>query len=274
VVKLRGWEVARFELLANKDLAIASPLVEDEIDGQAVQEPAFGLPAAWIPPALAPRARSYGYTVIDNISVLATHILELVRRHAHELYTRQDAKRLLDRVAVESPRVVEDLVPKLLPLSVVHKVLQNLLRERVSIRDGAGILEALGEAALTTRNSVLLTEYTRQAIRRTIVSPFVGPNGDLAAFFLDPSLEELVSSSVQHTEHSSQAAVPPQMVRQILTAVSRTIGKPQAPCIVITSAASRFFLQQFVEAGTSNVFFLSHGEVPAGMRVLSLGVIQ
>src|SRR5215813_7077175 len=131
--------------------------------------------ALWIPAERADKARNAGYTVVDSVSVLGTHLSELIRRHAYELFSRQDAKKLLDRVAVENPKVVEDLVPKLLPLAAVQRVLQNLLRERVSIRDGVTILEALGEAAATTRNPVLLTEYVRQALRRTIVKPYLSP---------------------------------------------------------------------------------------------------
>ena len=274
VVKLKAIEITKFELQFQRDLAIASPQVEEEIDGTQTQDPAFGLPARWILASQAPRARSYGYTVIDNVSLLATHILELVRRHAHELYSRQECKRMLDRIGVESPKIVEDLVPKLLPLSVVHKVFQHLLRERVSIRDAATILESLGEAALTTRNPVLLTEYTRQAIRRSVVQPYLNASGALAAFFLDPKLEEEVAATVQHGEHSSQAAVSPQTVRHLLSSLAQSVGKPQAPVVVITSTVTRFFLQQLVESTLPNVCFLSHNEIPPGTRVMSLGGIQ
>src|SRR5947199_1135192 len=147
--------------------------------------------ALWIPAERAERARNSGYTVVDGVSVLGTHLSELIRRHAHELFSRQDAKRLLDRVSVEHPKVVEDLVPKLLSLAAVQRVLQNLLRERVSIRDAVTILEGLGEAAALTKNPVLLTEYVRQSIRRTVVQPYLSSAGDLPAFLLDPSIEQL-----------------------------------------------------------------------------------
>src|SRR5207248_2821843 len=147
--------------------------------------------------------------VVDSVSVLGTHLSETIRRSAHELFSRQDAKRLLDRVAVENPKVVEDLVPKLLPLATVQRVLQNLLRERVSIRDAVTILESLGEAATTSRNPVLLTEYVRQAMRRTIVRPYLSPNGDLLAFFVDPHIEQIVEAAVEHTEHGSTVALHP-----------------------------------------------------------------
>ena len=152
-------------------------------EGTPTREPAFGLAAWWIPDQRAEQARAAGYTLVDSVSVLGTHIAELARRHAHELFSRQDAKKVLDLVAVEQPKVVEDLVPKQLPLSVVQRVLQNLLRERVSIRDTGSILEALGEAALSTRNLVLLTEYARQAIRRTVVKRYLDASGNLPAYF-------------------------------------------------------------------------------------------
>ena len=147
--------------------------------------------------------------MVDAVSVLGTHLAELIRRHAHELFSRQDAKRLLDRVAVEHPKVVEDLVPKLLPLAAVQRVLQNLLRERVSIRDAVTILEALGEAAATTRNPVLLTEYVRQAIRRIVVKPYLNSTGELPAYLLDASLEQTVESAVEHGEQTSHLTLNP-----------------------------------------------------------------
>ena len=140
----------------------------------------------WIRTDQADRARSSGYTVVDAVSVIGTHLTELVRRHAHELFTRQDAKAFCDRVAQDNPKVVEDLVPKLLPLATVQRVIQNLLRERVPIRDAVGILEALGEAAQSSKNPVLLTEYVRQSIRRGIVKHLLNGQGELPAYLLDP----------------------------------------------------------------------------------------
>src|SRR5205807_3142910 len=165
------------------------------VEGQATRDPAFGMAALWIPSDRAERARQAGYTVVDSVSVLGTHVTELIRRYASELFSRQDAKRLLDRVAVEHPKVVEDVVPKLLPLATVQRVLQNLLRERVSIRDAVSILEALGEAGATTRNPVLLTEYARQAIRRAVVKPYLNRAGELPAWFIDPSIEQTIESA-------------------------------------------------------------------------------
>ena len=169
---------------------------------------------------------------------------------------------------------MEDLVPKLLPLATVQRVLQNLLREQVSIRDGVSILEALGEAAPTTRNPVLLTEYVRQAIRRTLVKPLLTDTGELKAYFLDPSLENAVESSVEHSEHNSVAALAPQVARDLITKLQRQVENPQTAVAVIASATSRYFVRQLVESTMPNVSILSHNEVPGGLRVQSLGLIQ
>ena len=165
-----------------------------------------------------------GYTVIDPLSVMSTHLAELIKRFAHELFSRQEAKKLLDRVSVENAKVVEDLVPKLLPLATVQRVVQNLLRERVSIRDAVSILEALGEAAPATRNPVLLTDYVRQSIRRVVVKPYLNANGDLPAWFLDPQLERFVEDGVEHGESNSSLALAPNALRDLLDRLNRGVG--------------------------------------------------
>jgi flagellar biosynthesis protein FlhA len=230
--------------------------------------------AFWIPADRAERARTSGYTVVDAVSVMGTHLSELIRRYAHELFSRQDAKRLLDRVAVEHPKVVEDLVPKVVPLAVVQKVLQNLLRERVSIRDAVSILEAMGEVAGSTRNPILLTEYVRQSIRRAVVKPYLNRAGELSAWFLDPALEAAVESAAEHGEQNSHLALAPQTIREILNRISARVIQPETAVAAITSSGARYFLRQIVEPALPNLFFLAHNEVPPGLRVQSLGSIQ
>jgi flagellar biosynthesis protein FlhA len=273
-ISLKGVEVSRYELPQGSDMAISFGKVDGPIDGVKTNDPAFGMSALWIPTERADHARNLGYTVVDSISVLGTHLSEIIRRHAYELFTRQDAKKLLDRVAVDNPKVVEDLVPKALPLAIVQRVIQNLLRERVSIRDAVSILEVMGEAAGTTRNPILLTEYVRQALRRSVAKPYLGGNGELSAYFVDASIEQAVEAAVEHAENNSHCALSPKQVRDILTKCSRTVGNPEAPVVAITSSASRYFLRQIVEPVVWNLFFLSHNEVPAGIKVHSLGVIQ
>jgi flagellar biosynthesis protein FlhA len=272
-VSLKGVEISRYELPAGCELAIPVGAAQGGVEGQPTREPAFGMSALWIPADRAERARRAGYTVVDAVSVLGTHLAELVRRHAHELLSRQDVKRLLDRVAVEHPKVVEDLVPKALSLALAHKVLQNLLRERVSIRDAVSILEALGEAAPSTRNPVLLTEYVRQAIRRAIVRPYLNRSGELAAWFVDPALERTVEGAVEHGEQSSHLTLAPQALREILNRVSSRIQSAEAPIPAIASSGSRYFLRQIVEASLPNLMFIAHNELPPSVRVQSLGTL-
>ena len=282
VVLLKAIEIARFELMQNHELAIhplggpggSAAQVAKDLEGIAAKDPAFGIPAMWIPPHKADQARAIGYTTVDPVGVLGTHLAELVRKHAHELLSRQDTKTFLDRVAEENPRVVEDLVPKLLSLAAVQKVLQNLLRERVSIRDAVTILEALGEAAAMTKNPVLLTEYVRQAARRALVKPHLNAAGELPAFFFDPQIEQAIESTVEHNDQSSYTHLAPQKVREILDRVARALGSTDASVAAVTSSAARHFLRQIVETSFPNLAILSHNEIPAGVRVVSLGVIQ
>jgi len=168
---------------------------------------------------------------------------------------------------------VEDLVPKLLPLAVVQKVLQNLLRERVSIRDAASILEALGEAAPITKNTILLTEYVRQAIRRQVVKPLLDQTGDLMAHFLDPTIEQAIESAVEHTENSSHLNLSPQRVRDIQERIKKSCGSPDTQAVMLTSSGSRYFVRQMTESTSPNLTVLSHNEMPPGNRIVSLGTV-
>jgi flagellar biosynthesis protein FlhA len=273
-ISIKGVEVARYELAHGCELAIHSDDKTETMQGIPTREPAFGIAALWISPENADAARRAGYTIVDSISILGTHLGEIVRRHAHELFSRQDAKKLLDRVTEDNPRVVEDLVPKLLSLAVVQKVLQNLLRERVSIRDAASILEALGEAAPITKNTVLLTEYVRQAIRRQVVKPLLDPSGDLSAYFLDPGTEQALETAVEHTENSSHLNLSPQMVRDIQERIKKCCGAPDAPVVLLTSSGARFFVRQITESVAPNLTVLSHNEIPPGNRIVSLGAVN
>lgn len=273
VILLKDSEIGRFELLQGNDLAVPTSRADRTFPGQQTKEPAFRLPALWIPSDRVDAARAAGYTVVDTVNVIGTHLSESIRRHCCELLSRQDTKLFCDRVAEAHPKVVEDLVPKLLPLSVIQRVLQNLLREGVSIKDGVSILEAVGEAAATTKNPVLLTEYVRQAIRRTVVKPFLDSKGELTAFMLDSKAEQAIENSVQHSEQNSVVTLSPQLAREIATRLERKLDKPEMHAAVLVSAGARPFMKQMIENSFSNIAFLSHNEIPAGVKVVSLGVL-
>jgi flagellar biosynthesis protein FlhA len=273
VILLKGSEIGRYELLPGCELAIPTNKADKSFPGEATREPAFGLPALWIPAEQVDAARLAGYSVVDAVNVMGTQLSELVRLHAGELFSRQDAKQYCDRVAQEHAKLIEDLVPKLLSLGSIQKVLQNLLRERVSIRDGVSILEALSEAAVTARNPVLLTEFTRQAIRRAVVKPYLNPKGELPTYFLDPAVEQTIESAVQHSEQNSILTLSPQVAREVTARLERKIERREAPVLILTSSAARYFLRQLVETQMPNVFPVSHNEIPAGVKILSLGTI-
>ncbi len=273
LILMKSSEIGRYELLPGSELAIPTNKAEKSFAGQATREPAFGLPALWVPADKVDSARGAGYTVVDAVNVMGTHLAELIRQYAGELFSRQDAKLFCDRVGQENSKLVEDLVPKLLSFGAIQKVLQNLLRERVSIRDGVSILEALSEAGSTTRNPVLLTEYTRQSIRRTVVKPYLNQKGELPAYFLDQAMEQSIESAVQHSEQNSILVLAPQVAREVVARVERKLERREIPTVVVTSSGARYFLRQMLESSLVNVFPVSHNEVPPGVKILSLGNI-
>lgn len=273
VIQMRGTEIARYELLQGHELAIPSGNPDRKLQGKTTHDPAFGLPAVWIRQDQADAARSSGYTVVDSVSVIGTHLTEVVRRYAHELFTRQDTKTFCDRVAQDNPKLVEDLVPKLLPLATVQRVIQNMLRERVPIRDAVGILEGLGEAAQSSKNPVLLTEYVRQSIRRAIVKQVLNPQGEIPAYLLDPSIERAVEASVEHSELNSVLTMSPEGIRDIVSRLGKKIEKSES-AVVVASAGSRHFLRQLAESSFPNLTVLSHNEIPSECKIRSRGVIE
>ncbi len=270
-ILIKGVEITRYEMPGGYELAIPSAGVDGSVEGKPTKDPAFGLAALWIPSDRASYARSRGYTVVDDISILGTHLSELVRRHAHELFSRQDTKNFCDRVAQTNPKVVEDLVPKMLSLAVIQRVLQNLLRERVPIRDSVTILEALSEGANMSKNPVLLTEYVRQAIRRSIAKPHLNPQGELPVYQVEPAAEQMVESAIDHTETNSVLSLAPQAARELVGNITRKLERPDSSAVLLTGPAVRFFVKQILDTAFPEVAVLSHSEVPPEVRVKSLG---
>lgn len=270
-ILIKGVEMGRFEMPAGQELAIPGPSVDGSVEGKPTKDPAFNLAALWIPADRAALARTKGYTVVDDVSVMGTHLSEVVRRHAHELFSRQDAKAFCDRVAQNNPKVVEDLVPKMLSLSVVQRVLQNLLRERVPIRDSVTILEALSEGAQMTKNPVLLTEYVRQSIRRAIVSSHTNPQGELTAYMVEPSAEHAVEGAVEHSEHNSVLGLAPQAARDLVGRITRKLERPDSSAVVLVNPSIRYFVKQLLETAFPDITVLSHSEVPPEIKIKSLG---
>ncbi|MBV9266134.1 MAG: flagellar biosynthesis protein FlhA, partial [Acidobacteriaceae bacterium] len=273
-ILIKGVQISAFELPPGCELAIAVGKALPPVQGTPTKEPAFGIPAVWVNSLNSEQAKKIGYTVVDPVTVMGTHISEFVRRYAHELFSRQDTKKFVDRVAAEQPKLVEDLVPKVLSMSTLQRVIQNLLREQVSIRDAATILESLGEAAVTTRNPILLTEFTRQCLRRTVVKPYLNRQGELPAYFVDSGVERLLETKIEHTDQNSHLTASPETIRDVIARLERTIQKPEGPVVVLVSSSARYFMRQIAESSSPNLVFISHNEVPPEVRVINLGVVQ
>jgi len=276
VIKIKGVEVSGGELLMDHFMAMNPGTAEDEIEGIPTTEPAFGLPALWITENQRDRAEMLGYTVVDPPSIISTHMTEIIKRHAHELLSRQDVQTLLDSVKSNYPAIVEDLVPKQLSLGEVQKVLCNLLREGVSIRDLVTILEALSDYASVTRDTDMLTEYVRQALGRAITKSFITPdNSDVIT--LDPQLEQLILESVQKTEVGSYLAIEPSVSNKILQNLSNLVEKVaqlgKQP-IVLASPMVRLYFKRLTEQSIPGLVVLSYNELDPSAKVRSIGMVK
>ncbi len=277
VIQLRGVEIARWEFPENALLAISSDPNPPALPGIETREPAFQVPARWIAPALQERALAEGYAVVDQTSVLATHISEIIKSHASELLSRQETKRLLDRLNDTHPKLVEELVPKLLTLGEVQKVLQQLLREQVSIRDLGTILEALVEMGSISKHPVLLVEAARQALGRALVRPLLADDGRLKVVTLDSEIEEQLSLAFQPNLPSANTpALQPSFARRVVEGLKRLTGDhlSMATPVLLCSTPARYHLRRLLEPFLPKVVVLSPGEIPAVVTVHSMGVVK
>jgi flagellar biosynthesis protein FlhA len=277
VISLRGVEIARWEMLEDKVLAISSELAPPKLDGTPTREPAFGVAALWIARALESQALTSGYAVVDQTSVLSTHLAELIRQHAYELLTRQETKRLLDRLTESQPKLVEELVPKILSLGEVQKVLQQLLREQVSVRDLPTILEALLDASAISKNPVLLVEASRQALGRALVRPLLSDDGGLRVLTLDHGIEEELSRAFSpQAPPATGTGLQPSFVRRILDGLRQLAGDQvaQTAPILLCATPARFHLRRLLEPFLPKVVVLSPLEIPPMVSVQSLGTVR
>jgi flagellar biosynthesis protein FlhA len=277
VISVRGVEIARWEMPDNCILAISSDPEPPRLPGIETKEPAFGVPARWISPDLREQAIAAGYSVVDQTSVLATHVSELIRQYAHELLTRAETKRLLERLNDSHPKLLEELVPKLMTLGEVQRVLQQLLREQVSIRDLGSILETLVEAAAVNKNPILLVEACRQALGRSLIKPLLDEKGALRVVTLDPRIEEeLAHAFSPQMPTSGSMALQPTFVRRLLEGLRKLVGEnvDVATPVILCSVNTRFHLRRLLEPFLPKIVVISHGEIPALTPVQSIGSLS
>lgn len=273
---IKGVETAGAELMVNHYLAMDPGGAAKKIDGIDTVEPAFNLPALWIPMSREEEAKFSGYTVVDNSTVIATHLTEIIRNNAHNLLSRQDVQHLLDNLAKTSPKVVEELVPNLLSVGAVQKVLQNLLRERVSIRDLLTIVETLADFAPAGKDPDLLTEYVRQRVAKGMLAPYLQPGKKLQVMTLDRRLEEILTKNIKRTDHGTYLALEPVLITEFVGAVSKQVEKLitlNTQPVLMTSPTLRRHVRRLIEPSLPNVFVVSHAEIVDDINLLAVGKV-
>jgi flagellar biosynthesis protein FlhA len=276
-VLLKGVEIAGSELMPGYSLAITSDQKGEKIRGFETKEPAFSLPAVWVTDAEKERLQIKGVVVVDPATVLVTHLTEILKSHADELLGRQDVQQLLDNLKETYPKLIEETVPKVVPLGTLQKVLQKLLRERVSIRDLQTILEILADYVSLTKNVDVLTGYVRQALARAITKQYQDQSGSITVMMVSPAVEEKITSSVQHTEYESFVSPDPNMVKGLVGNLQKFIvsftEKGLQP-IILCSPNTRIYLRKILEKFFPNLVVLSHNEIVRDVNIRSLGMVE
>ena len=276
IIKIKGIQVSEGEILFDHYMAMNPGYVEEEITGIPTFEPSFHLPAIWITENQRERAESMGYTVVDPPSIIATHLTEIIRQHIAELLSRQDVQGLVDNIKESNPVLVDELVPKLLGLGEIQKVLQNLLKEGISIRDLQTVLETLADYAATTRDTDILTEYSRQALKRAISSRFFPANETTSVITLDPKIEQEIMGSVKQTEQGAYLTLDPERTRQIIASTETEMKKLEElgkNPIIITSPIVRMYFRRLTEDYFKDLIVVSYNEIESHIELQSVGMV-
>lgn len=273
-ISLKGAVVATAEMMPGSYMAMDPGLVTETVKGLPTREPAFDLPALWITEDKRERAQIAGYTVVDCVTVVATHISEVLKRHAHELLGRQETQNLIDNLAKSYPKLVEELVPHVLGLGTVMRVLQNLLREGVSIRDLRSILEVMADYATTTQDADVLTEYVRHGLSRLISAAHTGPDGMLSVITLDRRVEEAIQTAIQHREHGSYLALEPRTAQKVLDSLSAVLASAGGgQSVLLVPPQLRPHVRRLSERSFPTLAVLSHNEITSQVRIQSVGTV-
>ena len=273
IIKIKGIQVAEGEILFDHYMAMNPGFVEEEINGIPTFE---HLPAIWITDSQRERAESLGYTVVDPPSIIATHLTEVIRSHIAELLSRQDVQNLVNNLKESNPALVDELTPKLLGLGEIQKVLQNLLKEGISIRDLLSIFEVLADHAATTRDTDVLTEYVRQGLKRAISSRYFVPNEVTSCITLDPKVEQDIMASIKQTEQGAYLTLDPERIRAIMDSLQAEIAKfeetGKTP-IVVTSPIVRMYFKKMTEDYVKDLIVVSYNEIDSDVELQSVGMV-
>jgi flagellar biosynthesis protein FlhA len=277
---LRGMEIGRWQTEGPQLLAVSGDPHRRPLAGKEAREPAFGVPAIWIAPALEDQAIAAGYSVVDAVTVITTHLGELIRQHSYELLGRAETKRLMDTLNESHPKLLEELVPKLLTLGEVGRVLEQLLRERVSIRDLGSILEALLETAPMNKSLIALTEAARQALGRRLIRPLLDGEGQLPVLLLDPALEEEIlttlspETSPRLLAAAGNSGTP--LVRRLADSLRQLIGANSAAAlpVLLCPSPARYHVKRWLEPVLPRLAVVAAGEIPPEIRLRPVGTVR
>ncbi|MEG0180026.1 MAG: flagellar biosynthesis protein FlhA [Oscillospiraceae bacterium] len=275
-IKFKGEQVALGDVLMDHFLALAPDSAAEPIDGIDTIEPAFGIPAKWISEDKKAKAEVAGYTLIDPTSVIITHLSEVIRQHAYELLNRQETNNILENLRKTNESIVSDIIPNIITVAELQKILSNLLRESVPIRDMATILETLGDYGTSIKDSDMLTEYVRQALKRTISHRFAEA-GQIKVITLDAAIENTIMGAVKKMETGSYLALEPQVIQNIMNASSVQIDKIKElvqHTIVLTSPIVRLYYKKLIDQFYPNIVVLSFNEIDANIQIQALGNIE
>ena len=276
IIKIKGIQVSEGEILFDHYMAMNPGYVEEEITGIPTFEPSFHLPAIWITEGQRERAESLGYTVVDPPSIIATHLTEIIRQHIDELLTRQDVQNLVNNLKETNPSLVEELVPKQLGLGEVQKVLQNLLKEGISIRDLLTVFETLADYAPTTRDTDILTEYVRQSLKRAISGKYFPPHETTNVVTLDPKVEQEIMNSIKQTEQGAYLNLDPEKTKRVMASVGSELQKLEnlgkSP-IIITSPIVRMYFKRLTEDYYRDLIVVSYNEIESNVELQSVGMV-
>ncbi|MBC5713272.1 flagellar biosynthesis protein FlhA [Roseburia sp. BX1005] len=276
IIKIKGIQVTEGEILFDHYMAMNPGYVEEEITGIPTFEPSFHLPAIWITEGQRERAESLGYTVVDPPSIIATHLTEVIRSHIDELLTRQDVQNLVNNLKESNSVLVDELVPKLLGLGEIQKVLQNLLREGISIRDLLTIFETLADHAATTRDTDVLTEYVRQGLKRAISSKYFAPNEVTSVITLDPKTEQDIMASIKQTEQGAYLTLDPERTKAIIASVETEVAKLEnlgKNAIIVTSPIVRMYFKKLTSDYFRDLIVVSYNEIESNVELQSVGMV-
>lgn len=276
VIVIKGVQVSEGEILFDHYMAMNPGYVEEEITGIPTFEPSFHNPAVWITEAQRERAESLGYTVVDPPSIIATHLTEIIRQHIHEILTRQDVQNLINNIQETQPVLVSELIPKLLNIGEVQKVLQNLLKEGISIRDLVTILETLADYAPTTRDTDVLTEYVRQSLKRAISNKYFPANEVTSVITLDPKVEQEIMGSVKQSEQGSYLALDPELSKKIMESLQNELRKLEElgkDPIIITSPIVRMYFKRLTQDYFKDLIVVSFNEIESNVELQSVGMV-